>query len=248
MVKPRKVKIYGERNTGTRYLAKLLVRNLDVELLDGAAPWVLRKLFGSNEAARDLYFRASYRRNLGWKHAMAPSPEQLWRLAVEDVLFITLTKNPYAWLLSLHRRPYHGHTAASFADFVQARWPAVGRENSPGGYANPVVLWNEKNRSYLNLGRAACAHNLRYEDLVCDPETVIAGLAQAFDLPRKRAHFQNVDESTKPEPDKRFGDYRSYYLEERWRSKLDPTVLPLINAHLDEALMAHFGYQMVRVE
>jgi hypothetical protein len=209
---------------------------------------LLRVVFGDNEAARDLYFRFTYRRNLGWKHAIAPTSQQVQALGMDQVVFVTLTKNPYAWLLSLYRRPYHHRSETqSLATFVQTAWPTVKRENYAGPCANPVVLWNEKNRSYLNLARSgACACNLRYEDVLRDPASVVTGIAKTYDLPPTQSQFSNVTQSTKGEPGKKFDDYRCYYLQEQWRSKLDAEVLALINIDLDEDVVTRLGYTMIR--
>lgn len=252
MGQARRVKILGERNTGTRYLEQLVERNLDVELLRGSVPWPILSVFGRNEAVRDLYFQLTYRRNLGWKHAMAPAAERLQTLDIADVVFITLTKNPYAWLLSLHRHPYHHQLyhhrqlRDTLATFVQSPWLTVAREGHREAFPNPVAMWNEKNRGYLELVDEGCACNLRYEDLVRDPEKVLSEIAARFSLPRRPPPFVNVTVSTKDEAQKSFDDYRMYYLEERWRDKLDTEVLALINAYLDEDLMRRFGYEILR--
>jgi hypothetical protein len=242
----RKVKIYGERNTGTGYLTQLIRLNLDVEILAGSVPWVIDRLAGRNESIRDLYFRATHRRNLGWKHTMAPNPEYLKASPIDGVVFITVTKNPYSWLLSLYRRPYHGkQTVDSFAAFLQTPWPTVGRENHAEAFPNPIIMWNEKNRAYLNLNKGICVQNLRYEDLLCDPEVVITDLAIAYDMPRKQAGFVNLTQSTKPDPDKGYNYYHSYYLEERWRDKFDPSLLALVNEWLDNEVVKCFSYEMI---
>ena len=74
---PQWIKIYGERNTGTSYLEQLIVRNLNVDSLRGGIPRSIRRLFPNSEYARDWYFRATRSRNLGWKHALVPSENQL---------------------------------------------------------------------------------------------------------------------------------------------------------------------------
>ncbi|MCC6456099.1 MAG: hypothetical protein IT328_14185 [Caldilineaceae bacterium] len=242
----RKIKIYGERNSGTRYLTKLIELNLDAELLPGSVPRTIRLLGGHYEGIRDLYFWATYRQNLGWKHAMAPTPAQVKALHMDGVLFITLTKNPYAWLLSMYRRPYHQRQSEdSFAAFLQSKWPTVARENYAQAFPNPLVMWNEKNRSYLSLNQGACVRNLRYEDLLRNPEAIVAGIASEYSIPKKQPNFVNVTQSTKPEPGKQFEDYQTYYLEERWRSKLDPDLLALINPQLDREVVTRFGYELV---
>jgi len=246
MNKIRKIKLFGERNSGTRYLEKLIELNLDVEILPGSVPQSVHALSGRSERVRDLYFSITYRKNLGWKHAMAPSSDQLKRLEIDGILFITLTKNPYAWLLSLERRPYHQKQATdSFAQFLQTEWRTVGRENHAQAFPNPIVMWNEKNRSYLGLNHGACVQNLRYEDLINEPATAISDIARTFSIARKDDSFINQTRSTKSDSDKGFDKYRTYYLEEQWRSEFDPTLLALINPHLDGDLMKRFRYELV---
>jgi hypothetical protein len=247
-----KVKIYGERNTGTGYLTQLIQLNLDVEMLAGSLPWLLDRLAGGNESIRDLYFRTTARRNLGWKHTQVSGLEELKEARIDDVVFITLTKNPYSWLLSLYRRPYHGkqnhgkQTMDSFAAFLQSPWPTVERENHVEAFPNPIVMWNEKNRAYLNLNQGICVQNLRYEDLLRDPEVVITDLATTYAMPRKQAEFVNLTQSTKEaDPDKGFNYYHAYYLEERWRDKFDPSLLTLVNESLDEEVVKRFRYEMI---
>ena len=76
----KKVKVFGERNSGTIYLEKLLVKNFKVDIAD--------------------YF------TLGWKHRLAPHKEELDKIE-DDIIYLILVKNPYAWLRSMHRKPYH---------------------------------------------------------------------------------------------------------------------------------------------
>ena len=241
------LKLYGERNTGTNYLEQLAVLNLTATVLPGSAPPWLRRLAGENEGWRDAYFRFTWSRNLGWKHAVAPSPPELERLGrwVRRLAIITLTKNPYSWLLSLHRNPYHQQeTLPAFEAFLETPWQTVGRERHNGVFPHPVALWNVKNASYLALagGDPPCA-NLRYEDLLADPETTLRGAVATCDLDMRDRPFRNVTSSTKAEDGRSFQSIQDYYLHDRWKTKLTTTSVDLINRHLDPALMAAFGYE-----
>ncbi len=241
------VKLYGERNTGTNYLSQLLERNLQVILLPGTIPSWLQWISPRMEWPRDLYFALTFSKNLGWKHRMAPTPEELANFAndIKSVCFVTVTKNPYSWLLSLYRRPYHNYSRMpSFEEFLQRPWPTVRREGHPEPFPNPVVIWNEKNRSYVNLSAYASCLNLRYEDLVLNPESTIEKIASHFALSRKSPTFLNVEESTKGDR-QTFSEYQEYYLRERWREKLTPQAIALINRHLDLSLLSHFGYSLL---
>ena len=120
------LKIFGERNTGTNYLQQLIKENLDVHLLPGSSPVWINKLqshlFGKNWL-NDFYFSLTFKSNLGWKHRLLKL-DDFTIDNVKDVFFITLTKNPYSWLLSLYRRPYHHYNSKtqSFSEFLISPW------------------------------------------------------------------------------------------------------------------------------
>jgi len=244
-MKPR-VKVYGERNVGSRYLSELLARNLDVTLLRGAAPSFVTALWPDSEAARDWYFRRTMRRNLGWKHRLPPDAAELAALGarVAGVRFVTVVKNPYAWLLSLLRRPYSaGRAYASVEELVTQPWRTVGRECAPPQFADAVAMWNAKYGRCLALPRALTV-NLRYEDLLADPAAQLERLALQLELPRLGSGFVNVEASTKRSV-QGFDDYRRFYLEQRWREKLTDREVALISERLDPAVVAGCGYALL---
>ncbi|MFZ0449708.1 MAG: hypothetical protein WAL98_10745, partial [Desulfatiglandaceae bacterium] len=55
--------------------------------------------------------------------------------------------------------------------------------------------------------------NLRYEDVLYDPESAIQLIAETFFYEMRSARFQNLESSTK-EGDKDYGFYLDYYLTE----------------------------------
>ena len=131
------LKVYGERNTGTNYLEQLASENLSVRILSGIVPrrywqtFLTRQLravaperfAGTHEAARDRYFTRTFASTLGWKH-MIPAPEAIGQNNLSEVRFVMLVKNPYSWLLSLYRRPYHGGTkSVSMEAFLEDSEP-----------------------------------------------------------------------------------------------------------------------------
>lgn len=215
-------------------------------MLRGDVPRMIRRFFVDREAPRDIYFKVTFKRNLGWKHAMAPAYEKLKGVDIRRTLFLTLTKNPYAWLLSLYRRPYHNrHIYDSFESFLRMTWVTVGREDHKQAFLNPIIMWNEKNRSYLKLQNYACTYNLRYEDLLENPESAIQAIAVDFSIPSKKAVFKNLSRSTKGDQEKQFINYQQYYLEEKWRENLTPDAIETINEHLDRELVAQFRYALL---
>lgn len=240
------LKVYGERNTGTRYLSQLLTGNLDVRLLNGAAPRMLGWFWPDSEAVRDAYFRLTVRSNLGWKHRLPPRPDDPLLLAAgaRETGFVTVVKNPYSWLLSLLRRQYSaGRVYGSVEELVTSPWTTVGRECAPPQFAGAVDMWNRKYAACLALPGERTV-NLRYEDLLGDPATQIATVAKRLGLAQRHAAFSNVESSTKRSA-QGFEDYRRYYLEERWREKLTDRELALIGERLDPAVMAAYGYEVL---
>jgi hypothetical protein len=248
------VKIYGERNTNTNYLGEIIRLNLDVAVIPGVVPKRMRKMqarLPAKNRMRDLYFQLTFSRNLGWKHSRVKSAEELQRYALVRsgaVGFITITKNPYSWLQSFFKRPYHQgyepkHARPEFDAFLELPCSTVGRENLEGGPYNPVQLWNVKNQAYLQLSELN-AINLTAEQILENPPGVIAEISRTFGLGYRSDTFINFDESTKYES-KDSNYYRDYYTNERWKDSLSASSIEIINRQLDPALMERFGYSFI---
>ena len=92
----KKIKIYGERNTGTNYLEILVRLNFHESVVPGTVSpsWekVIRRLPWS-ELLRDIYFHFTKRKNFGWKH------QELDSVAIasidQEIIPVALVKNPY---------------------------------------------------------------------------------------------------------------------------------------------------------
>lgn len=239
---PDKLKLYGERHTNTNYLSRLIELNVDCEMLSGTVPRYVRTMENllGRQWLRDAYFRATWSSNLGWKHSVVKTVP-----ADSTLNFITLTKNPYSWLLSLHRRPYHQtySEAPAMEEFLASSWRTVGRENASTALANPIELWNLKNRSYLGLPDHRSLH-LTSESTLIDPAAVIEKIAAKFSY-EVAGPFQDYEQSTKKHADRDGDYYRDYYLNERWRDELSSEAIDMINTALDRELMDYFGYDLL---
>lgn len=246
------VKIYGERNTGTNYLSRLIHLNLDVEELPGIAPKKIVQLqnrLPGREWVKDMYFDWSFASNLGWKHMKVKSPNFLEDTVAtsKNVSFVTLTKNPYSWLLSLHKRPYHGDRNSpqeDFEAFLTNEYKPKGRDNVGNSKTNSTQLWNAKNASYIDLAKVFSGVTVRYEDLLDDPKQTLTKICQGWDVDWDESSFENYSDSTK-DSHKDANFYRDYYLGEKWREKLSPQAVEIINSEVDAELMAHFGYERI---
>ncbi|MCA9949407.1 MAG: hypothetical protein KDE48_07175 [Anaerolineales bacterium] len=245
------IKIYGERNSGTRYLQKLIKSNLDVNLLRGVAPPKIVRLIAegqkiSKEAARGIYFAKTFDHFLGWKHAQAKSVSQLQKFAIckQNITFVSITKNPYAWLLSLYKRPYHQSWRRSldFETFLTTPWPTLPRENADPIISNPVALWNHKNRSYTRLKNGLKALNLTYEAVLKDPFKTLEDICNISGCKQLNNTFVKIDRLSSKQ-NQGFDFFQQYYLREQWRKSLSQTAIAIINESLDEQLLDHFGYR-----
>ena len=246
------IKIYGERHTGTNYLAALVARNIDAQLLPGVAPRLLRaatRVLRLGEWPLDSYSAATRGRNLGWKHRdLSDVGTEL--PARPDVLAVILVKNPYSWLVSLHRRPYHTSESSmkvgevAMARFASTPWKTVSRESGPDEYASPVDMWNVKTAASLaaaNLGNAVL---VKFEDLISEPEAVVDRLAAATGNTREAA-FVNLTTSTK-DKDVSSEEIQNYYAQELWRADLDEQSLVVINERLSKKVLTSAGYELIR--
>jgi hypothetical protein len=254
------LKVYGERNSGTNYLTRLIRRNLKIDLLPGVVqkkhlpvfdPDDLQALarqrnLPEREVIADLYFQETFPDNLGWKHALVKPADCLkqYDICSNNLFFLTLTKNPYSWLLSLYRRPYHHYWGkkSDFETFLTSPWRTVGRENAPPEFSSPVELWNQKNASYLQLQQQFPTLNLRYEDLLSDPKGTMEAVRNIASCDWKHSAFVNVDRSTK-RGEEDFSFYRKYYLEEQWKAELSPRAIRIINERLNDEILEAFQYE-----
>ena len=245
------VKIFGERNTGTNYLEALIRANFPMlQVLENTAPRWLRFVgnrlgVSSGEQLLDSYFARRLKKNLGWKHCVVPNASILNEFQQHHgkVLFITLTKNPYSWLLSLYKRPYHNKRPdLNFQEFLESPWVTVRRDLGPDLYSNPIELWNAKNRSYFSHQSENLQFlNFKYEDMLADLDSILSAVALACEL-EVTEEFKNIMKSTKKDStDNNY--YKDYYLNEKWKEKLGPDHIAFINRHLDQEVMHYFGYQ-----
>ena len=172
--RPRHLQLFGERCSGTNYVAQLLRRNL----------WGV--------ALTDAH---------GWKHGFT-------RRVVDDTpdcAFVVVVRDPFDWVCSLHRKPWHAAGPLRdlpLAQFLREPWwcewgrdmelpvtdPRIGtemqheRDPSTGErFANVMRLRAGKLRDWLQLeGRVRHFALVRYEDAVAHGREVVRALAVRF--------------------------------------------------------------------
>lgn len=247
----REVKIYGERNTGTNYLSELIKANIQVKVLPGKAPFhiqIKEKLTSGSESTRDAYFKETFEDNLGWKHTKVDVHELKDVKKFEQVGFLCLVKNPYSWLVSLHRSPHHfeGIEMGEFEDFLSRKdLMVLGRDNISTTRVSAVELWNQKNGSYQKLAQEPQGILIKYEDLVNEPHEIIRRIASEFELDMKDEEVTNILKSTKSANQKSYQDYRTYYQDEMWKEKFTSETIGIVNNQLDAELVLNLGYTLL---
>lgn len=252
-----RVKIYGERNTGTQMMREILRTNGIADLWPGTIaelgdmhrvtaldqperPDADRSLI--REAVIDDLFAAAFDRSLGWKHGI-PDPA---RLPDPDsgTHYIVTVKNPYAWVVSMARRPHHNlltGNRGSIEAFLASPWITCARDNAPRHLGSVVDVWTLKYQAWLGLADSRPSTVVRYEDLLLEPRTLPA-LAARLD-PAGPESWQLP--TVVPNNARDLSFYRDYYARQRWRDGLSPACIATIGARLDRGLMERLGYPVL---
>jgi hypothetical protein len=172
-----KVKVFGERNTGTNFLNQLLTRNTDLQVLGhGNNDNARRKLKEIRQSAVrigsadkfspqvnrlilnrliDEERKLEYLDNFGWKHSRVLVDELEKSPHKSSTLFVFLVRNPWRFVSALHRRPYNLFPAprpdSNISCFIDSQFLANERDNMPSLIVDgPVEFWNKKVKSYFD--------------------------------------------------------------------------------------------------
>jgi hypothetical protein len=260
------VKVFGERNTGTRALLQMLRASGDVTLRMAGAGSVaeqkrcteladrISKQFTG--AWRKLYMDA-LRDNqrhltdplLTWKHA-AP----LWHdsFAEQRARVIFMVRNPYSWVLSMARRPYHiaGRRPENLEEFLTRPWMTQRRDNTDILLPDVLALWQAKLQAYRQFAKQAKANGVRtgimnFESFVADP-VASAGVALS-DCGIASVNLRPARRNTK-DKDRTLAEIQAYYAQEGWRADLTCRSVELINRRMDWELAGRFGYRRLPPE
>jgi hypothetical protein len=90
----KRIKIYGERNSGTRFVKQLIMKNiLNVKTCDGG-----------------------YEKAYGWKHGIPKL--NLFDNMIDDTLFIFIIRDLESWLKSMYTKPYSLKKSVNIQSFL----------------------------------------------------------------------------------------------------------------------------------
>lgn len=170
------IKIYGERNSGTRYMRQLIVKNIQggAEMLDSD---------GIDDAL------------LGWKHGFPMLRDQ--------VLYIVMLRPAKQWLCSMYSHPYECHhikdNSVNFRDFVTRRFYSSNRSGArkyAGEFRNILHARSMKYRAYFWLSRTSTnAMVFNIEAIKRDPEIVPAAFSKYDFLEWKQPYWVDIKKS-----------------------------------------------------
>ena len=200
------VKVFGERNTGTRALIRMLAAQKCVRMQAIGERGALNLPQNADLRAviEETYkgkWRKIYRDALRDNEQAVACPTKAWKhtLPVWDPAFVEkrahvafCVRNPYSWALSLARRPYHqrGPRTSRVLDFVTQPWLTVSRDNMDAVLRSPMELWNGKVAAYGAFMRQAEVPTrlIRFENFVADPEAEVRQVLLDFAIGFENVH------------------------------------------------------------
>lgn len=249
------VKVFGERNTGTRALIKMLTSQPHVGLRPQGASRApeTSELHAVIEATYSGRWRKIYRDALLDTAQVAACPTKTWKHAapVWDAAFtenkahvVFCIRNPYSWVLSLANRPYHqrGPKPKSLLEFVTQPWLTLGRDNTAPILRSPMALWNLKLASYGTFVKRANVPTatMKFEHFVGDPVTEVTKLLTDFDI--RYENIKKIGTSTKGST-RTQTEIAAYYRAERWKDDLTEDLVQAINRFTDWRVAEKYGYE-----
>ncbi|MEK6204140.1 MAG: sulfotransferase [Amylibacter sp.] len=251
------VKVFGERNTGTRAIIRMLSAQPEVRMQPVGEVGALNLPENSDLRAKiDATYKGNWRKiyhdavrdneqaqacpTKAWKHAR-PVWDDAYRHKQAHVIFCV--RNPYSWALSLFRRPYHqkGPTSKQMRDFVVQPWLTVSRDNMPAVLNSPIELWTGKVAAYRKFMEQADipVKAIRFEGFVASPDVELRRILAELGVPF--GDILRIPASTK-KPSRTLEEISEYYSREDWKKYLTSDVVGAINALIDWELAAQYGY------
>ncbi len=246
------LKVFGERNTGTNWVEAILTKNYNVPLIHHSG--IIRNkttqeqkefldLQDKNqkkfirEKLTDAIFENQAAHLFGWKHSCVVYNDLKYLPGFNETGFIFLVKNPYSFIKSLHKRPYHAlsEVPKDIDAFISSPWLTVHRDAIKETLLNtPIELWNYKVYSYIKfMENASNSLLLSYEEVLNNPEILFNTIESKFSIIAKSRLA--VTQSTKSDI-LQTDDYKDKYLTNNPMSGLSSSSIDLIREVIDQNL------------
>ena len=141
------IQIFGERCSGTKYLARLIDRNFEGVSLTksfGCKHWFIKNHFPRGKPNTSTDYECI--------RTLTDS---------DDTLFVVIYRNPFDYLRSLHLKPYHApnHFGLTFSKFIRKKW--VSYETSQVN-----KLWPHNDQNYYFIEEADNIIQLRTQKIL----------------------------------------------------------------------------------
>ncbi len=251
------IRVFGERNTGTRALLLMLEAQKTVITRQVA----VRKIYDRPENA-GLRAQISQSFDLPWRRIYSDAirdmehtdlcPTQMWKhtairwdtvFAAKKAHVVFAVRNPYSWFISLAKNPYHifGLRPETLAAFATQPWMTQLRDNLAPVLPSPMALWQQKNTAYQAFqARAEVPVTvIRFEDFVADTVGEITRVLDGFGVAHE--NIRDIAGSTK-EDGQSLQEITAFYAREGWKSRLTSGLVQIINEQIDWDLAAKYGY------
>ena len=233
--RPRLLRLFGERNSGTNLVESLLLRNFPSLRLMRPYPFEKHAFFAEPFVTRDMVCVCVTRAADSWLRSSFRSQHQIWAWA-KGLDFAEFLRHEWWSHMS-------GHVLADRTrdlrlkqrhELLLDRHPVTGRR-----IADIVELRGLKLQSYLKIPEMHFNHvHLRYEDVVADQAGIVRGFAAMFDLPLpEKIEEISANLSRAPEVRHDRADTLPAYAD------FTPEDVDFIRARLDFDLEARFGYR-----
>lgn len=189
-----RVKVMGERGSGTNFLAQLVGLNFRVEFVRNTSP------AAPHEAALIEAIPRGKRRpalmadrvlehnhlsemdwNAGWKHACLTDRVFKTYKNANETVFLCILRHPAPWLRSFFEKPFHSfnNRPDDIDELIATPWMTRSCDEIDSlVLESPVLLWRHKAQSYLEqANRRQNVVVLRHEDILGDFKSVLDALS-----------------------------------------------------------------------
>ena len=171
---------------------------------------------------------------LGWKHRLAPNETEIQKFATQETIFLFTFRNPYSWLKAMHRDPYYCHypkiTELNFFEFVQFQIE---------DYENLIMLWNQKNSSYLEMiNKVPISMLVKVEDFHNDQKSYFNRISSKIEFNGNFIPMDRYLNGRGQSSDKSVTESLSI-------PNLSSEEIEVINHYLDKDLMKELNYNLL---
>lgn len=204
------VKIFGERNSGTNVLRRLVEANSEARVL----PSVISEVSPSwHFFSRAISYPSLKERLIDYGFS-TQSPSHYWKhcaLAAEDCKYFSgisvvfIVRHPLSWSLSMERRPYHllpVRKVTGKLNFLRQKFRLLRRDRLGRGDITIPELWNQKVGSYITSSDQLVKAGIpsivvKFEDLLTSQIEFFRELGGRVCIGRHTNRFHEIHESTK---------------------------------------------------